>query len=113
MKGSVIMAVDEVNKVDGMGKESDQLVLLIADYLDWDAEYDHLVILQDKINAYLSFIESKQYQDTYPDEEFSQFWIDIHFKHDITQNCEYFLESIASQIEPLNIKIRAEIVEKE
>lgn len=104
------MAVDEIDKVDGMGKQSNQLVLLIVDHVEWSAEYNHLIVLQEKINAYLNFIESKQYQSTYPNEEFSQFVIDIHFKYNITPKCEQFLESIASQVEQFNIKIRTEIV---
>ena len=62
------MSVVEPNKIDAMGKskESNELSLLITDHLGWENEYDHLVILQDKINSYLSFIESKQYESTYP-----------------------------------------------
>lgn len=33
-------------------------------------EFKHLKFLQDKINSYLEFIETKQYEEIYPKEEF-------------------------------------------
>ena len=36
-------------------------------------EFDHIVILQDKLNTYLWYIESKQYADIYPDKQFDNF----------------------------------------
>lgn len=49
------MSVVESNKIDAMGKskEKKELSLLITDHLEWENEYEHLVILQDKINSYL------------------------------------------------------------
>jgi hypothetical protein len=107
------MAVDNTKVIDGMGKskEKNELILLITDHLNWDEEYEHLKILQDKINAYASYIESKQFDESYPNENFDSFLIEIHFKYDIVENCIKFLEVVANQLEILNIKIRAEIVE--
>src|SRR5260370_35975147 len=55
------MAVDDPNaiefiSVDGGGR----LVLTISDHMEWDLEKEHLFALQEKINRYLSFIESGQ-----------------------------------------------------
>ena len=35
----------------------ENVVLTITDHLEWDIENEHLLILQDKINAYLGAIE--------------------------------------------------------
>ena len=39
---------------------SDAVKLVIADHLDWDDPESHLLLLQEKINTYLEFIESGQ-----------------------------------------------------
>ena len=49
------MSVLEKNTVDAMGvhNEGKCLALLVTDHLAWDNEYEHLKILQDKINKIL------------------------------------------------------------
>ena len=45
--------------VDGIALTSDKngIILLITDHLDWNDEYQHLMILQEKINAYIFFLK--------------------------------------------------------
>ena len=104
------MSVIEKDKIDGMGKskESNELLLLITDHLDWENEHVHLIILQNKINSYLEFIESKQYVVTYPQDIFDGYVIEIHFQDGMSENCFKFLEVVANQVEELNVKIRVE-----
>ena len=47
------MAVDNASQIDAIAndKENACLVLLITDHLNWDNEFEHLKILQDKINV--------------------------------------------------------------
>lgn len=51
------MSVVDINKVDGIGisKDGNKLMLLITDHLDWTNEYEHIIHLQNKINAYINF----------------------------------------------------------
>jgi HEPN domain-containing protein len=107
------MSVMETKTIDGMGKskEANELVLMISDHLDWEYESEHLLFLQEKINAYLAFLESKQYVETYPDSEFDAYIIEIHFKHDMTESCFKFLDKVANMVEPLKIRIRVELSE--
>ena len=35
--------------------------MLLSDGMDWTNEYNHLILLQEKINHYIAYIESKQY----------------------------------------------------
>ena len=100
------MSVVDLEKVDAVGKDNNEkaLRLMIADHLDWDNEDIHLEILQDKINAYLQYIENKQYAEMYGD-EFLKFYIDIHFKEKITEKCLDFLRVVAEQLSPENIFI--------
>ena len=54
--------------------------MLLTDHLDWENEKDHLLLLQDKINAYIGFIQDKQYESIYQDCHFSNYIIDIRLK---------------------------------
>ena len=73
------MAVDNVSLIDAIAndKENACLVLLITDHLNLDNEFEHLKILQDKINAYVAFIESEQYDEIYPNADFKMAMIEI------------------------------------
>lgn len=111
------MAIDNVNIIDGMGidKERNAICLLLTDHLAWDegdnsiSEYEHLVLLQDKINSYIAYLETGQYEENYPEINFDMIIIEIHFKYEISQNCEKFLNTVQSQVAQYGIKIEAHI----
>ena len=112
------MAIDNPNTVDGMAidRERNALVLLLTDHLAWgrpDApdELEHLQLLQDKVNAYISFLESGQFKESYLGENFAMAVIEIHFKHPITENCEKFLNAVQDQVGQLGVKIEARVSE--
>jgi hypothetical protein len=104
------MSVVEKKEIDGIGKSKDgsTLVFMIADHLEWDDEFWHLNILQDKINSYLEYIETNQFSDIYPNDEFKFYHIEISFKYKITDKCKKFLETVQKQIENYNIKVIVE-----
>lgn len=111
------MAIDNINVIDGIGIDESRsaVCLLLADHLKWEqddnslSEYDHLMLLQDKINAYIAYLESKQYTQQYPNVVFEMAVIEIHFKYDISDNCEKFLNAVQDQIGQYGIKIEAHI----
>ncbi len=51
----------------------------------------------------------KQYEEQYPDTSFDMAIIEIHFKYEISQNCEKFLNAVQSQVAQYGIKIEAHI----
>lgn len=62
------MSVENRNTVDFVAIDKlGRVVLTISDHLDWSKELEHLYLLQDKIDAYLSFIESGELLQEYPD----------------------------------------------
>lgn len=103
------MSVTETNKVDSIGISADKktLALLLTDHLNWENEHEHLLLLQEKINAYITFVESKQYTSIYPDYTFEQFVIELRFKEEPTEACISFLNVVNPQIAPLNMSIHA------
>ena len=85
------MAIDNPNVIDGMAIDEDRkaICLLLTDHFAWNgndtlSEYDHLILLQEKINAYISYLDTRQYEEQYPKEEIVMAIIEIHFKYDIT-----------------------------
>lgn len=94
------MSVLDIDKVDGIGISNDgtELALLITDHIDWTNEYAHLVQLQNKVNSYVSFIENKQYEEIYPEHQFTTFRIEIHFQNKLNQNCVKFIDTVNKQL---------------
>jgi len=101
------MAVSDKDVIDGIAYDNDTLIMEIYDHLpfDGDFEFDHIEILQDKINTYLWFIDSKQYSDVYQDKEYSRFLINIHFLYQLTDNCKKFIAVSNDRLSVLNIEI--------
>ena len=111
------MSVCETNVIDIMAQSKEnsmELKLVITDHLDWEEEQQHLLMLQEKINTYLGFIEAKEYMDTYRGLTFESFLIDIRFKYIFNDSCHHFLNIVASQFElmDISIRLRAEISEE-
>jgi hypothetical protein len=63
------MTIEQENVVDiiSANKEEKYIALIIADHLEWDEKNEKLILLQSKINTYLSYIESGQIFKDYPD----------------------------------------------
>lgn len=109
------MAIDNTGVIDGIGldKEKNVVRLLLTDHLAWDgdekilSEYEHLIILQEKINSYISYLESKQYEEQFKGVAINMAIIEIHFKYDITDKCKEFLNSVQNQIGQYGILIEA------
>ncbi|MGG3891368.1 DUF6572 domain-containing protein [Metabacillus fastidiosus] len=103
------MSVLERNKIDGIGKSraGNKLVLMIADHLNWENELQHLTLLQDKMNAYISFIESGQVYSLYPDiESVDGFIFELRFKYKPTENCKRLLEVFRKNTQDLRIEVK-------
>ena len=55
------MSIIETEKIDfiGLDPQTNEVILAISDHLDWfEAPEEHLLLLQEKLNAYLRFAES-------------------------------------------------------
>ena len=102
------MSVVDNKTIDGVALTNDKngIILLIADHLDWSDEYQHLMMLQRKINVYITFLEEKQYEEIYKGEEIVYGVIEIHFLYNLTVNAEKFLQSVQNQVAELGIKIQ-------
>lgn len=77
----------------------------ITDHLDWEDEYQNLILLQEKINAYIGFCEKHQYSQIYKDVQVEYAIFEIHFKNKPTEQCMKFLEQVQKQVQKQVIEI--------
>ncbi len=75
------MSVEQTNVVDFLSTNADKVILTISDHLDWDKENKHILLLQEKINSYLAFIESGEILERYPDSKGRRPMISIKLMH--------------------------------
>ncbi len=86
------MSIDQLNKNDVISTTPDDKVMLtISDHHAWDDEGKHLLQLQDKLNAYLQFIESGQILEDYPGAKNKEFIISLAVKYIPNENALLFL----------------------
>ena len=100
------MSVEQPTVVDGIGtnKETGLVHLTISDHLVWNR--DHLVMLQDKLNAYLEFIESGQIHADYPDAKGRSVVIDLVIQHRPNEEGTAFLAKAASVVEQIGLRLK-------
>lgn len=91
------MSLDQTNVIDALGFDNDgvHVALTIADAWDWSDERSHLLKLQDKINAYLEFVESKQIYEEAPKAKGLRIRIDVVFRYEPTPAALDFLSVAA------------------
>ena len=98
------MSVDQLDKVDFISKTSEGNVeLTISDHLEWDDKNEHLLILQNKINAYLNFIESGQIFEEHPSSVNKRVEIQIVMKFLPNETANIFLNKCKTVINEQNI----------
>lgn len=88
------MSLLELDKIDWCYTENESsrlLLLTIFDDILWKNEVEHLLKLQEKINTYILYIETKQYKTKFPKNIFSKFKIQIMFKNKPEKECIDFL----------------------
>ncbi|WP_342599697.1 DUF6572 domain-containing protein [Psychrobacillus sp. FSL H8-0483] len=105
------MSIEDKDKIDAIGvNEEEKLVTLaITDHLDWENEYDHLIMLQEKINLYLSFLESGEIYESCPSAKDKKFEIKLFSKYDLTEKAEEFLNVAYAQIVEAGFNLSCEI----
>ncbi len=105
------MSVEQPKVIDfiGVDKTSGEAILTITDHLDWNNSGDHQVVLQDKINWYLAFIESGEIFESYPDSKGRSVVIRVLFKHKPDQEGRQFLAKAKQVIEAAGFSLRHEV----
>ena len=87
------MTIEQTEVVDLIGhdKENNRINLVISDHLKWDDKNEKLLLLQEKINSYLAFLESGEIYEHYPDAKYESFVIKLISKYKPNEEAEKFL----------------------
>jgi hypothetical protein len=87
------VSIEQPNVVDAIGVDRQGIVrLTISDHLQWDD--GHVVALQEKLNAYLRFVESGEVYASYPEAKGRGIAIDVVLKHRPNQSASSFLAQV-------------------
>ncbi|CYX02418.1 hypothetical protein HO757_04215 [Streptococcus suis] len=98
--------------IDSIGVVDGHLELLLADGNAWlpETEQDHLLKLQEKLNNYIHFIESKQYAEGYGD-DFIEKVINLTFQYAPSDNGLAFLVQVQKVLQPTDICLKVVVPE--
>jgi hypothetical protein len=95
------MSVEQPNVIDFISTDdnSDTVFLTISDHLDWDDDiHEHLLLLQEKINSYLKFVETGEIESEYPKAKGKKRRIRIALKFEPDEHGMRFLESVKAKL---------------
>lgn len=107
------MSIIDKETLDGIAinADGDSIRLFLSDHLDWNEEYTHLLMLQEKINSYIMFCENQQYKDIYKDLFVKYVIIEIHFLFEPTEAAVCFLDQVNRQLNEIGIFVEWKISE--
>lgn len=99
-------------ELDAIGTVDNHLELLLVDPVDWQEEIEavHLEILQEKLNNYIYFLESKQYVAQYGD-KFDKKVIHNTFQYSPSDNGLAFLAAVQKVLQPTDMSLKVELPE--
>lgn len=103
------MAIDNTKAIDliGIDNKTGVVILTISDHLDWKEADTHLILLQDKINCYLRFIESGEIYETYPMAKDKKMIISIVKKHSLSKEGEEFINRVKKIVNEIGIGLES------
>ena len=102
----------DVTSIDAMGISDNHLELLLIDENKWieSLEEEHLLKLQEKLNNYIYFLESKQYVERYGD-NFDKKVIHITFQYSPSDNGLAFLVAVQKALQDTDMSLKVELPE--
>ena len=93
----------------GVDNNTGVCTLAIIDSLDWKKEEDHLILLQEKMNTYLRFIESGEIYLVYEPANGKELEIKIYFAHVLPSSCQEFIQYISSILSESGIQLAYQV----
>lgn len=93
--------ITEFDKVDIMFTKDDEpgcLFLVISDHLDWTYPKEHLIILQEKLNKYVTFILNDGYKQNMSETEYKRFTIIVCLKYEPEKIFKRFIKDYQKRL---------------
>jgi hypothetical protein len=107
------MSIEQIDKIDFISTTSEGKVeLTISDHLEWDFEKNHLLVLQNKINAYLDFVKSGQILEDYPSAQNKEITISVVMKYAPEEDALIFLNHCEKFMKKQGLEFKWEVVEE-
>ena len=90
------MNIELTNQIDAIGisAESGDVILSVIDGADWSGK--HLLLLQEKLNTYLRFVESGEVYFAYPSALGKRIEIHVYWRVAPPREAEQFLSRVTS-----------------
>ena len=110
------MSIKQTNVVDfiGIDNTTGDVVLTISDHLMWpESDNEHFLLLQEKLNTYLSFIESGELLETYPNAEGRAVLIEVVCKYPLGEKAKLFFENAAAVIQAADYTLKFSLLQKQ
>ena len=108
------MSVENLKVIDFASIDKNgNAVLTISDHLKWDDDNEHLLTLQNKINAYLSAIETTDFYDDYPNAKGRNIVISIVTKYEPNDNARLFLDATKKILQSAGYGFKFSVLEDE
>jgi hypothetical protein len=94
------MSVEQTDVVDVVSQaKNGDCILSISDHLEWGDDGSHLLVLQEKLNRYLSFIEGGELVERFPKYKGVPVTIRIYLKYWPNAVGDKFLQMARNAIE--------------
>jgi hypothetical protein len=94
------MSIENLEIIDVVSTDNNgNVILTISDHSEWDSKNEHLLILQDKINTYLSAIESGDLYEKYPKAKYKNISIRVITLYDPNHDGREFLDKTKVMLE--------------
>ena len=89
------MSVENSKVIDVVNIDlNGDVIFTISDHLEWKDDNEHILLLQEKINAYLSAIESEDLYKQYPDAKGRHAIISVVAKYTPNEDGEIFIQRV-------------------
>src|SRR5688572_12728277 len=108
------MSILESNKIDMIGIPTlhpESVLLGISDHLSWNPaeEREHLLLLQEKINQYLAFIESGEMIVSFPAAAGKSPVVRLITKHALSKAAQEFIDAASNVMTNVSMALEVEV----
>jgi hypothetical protein len=104
------MSVDQPDVVDMVSiSQAGEVALTVSDHLDWSNSIEHQTILQNKLNAYLAFVESGELIQQYPEARGRNVVLNVVFKHRPDRDGLVFMKRATRVIQSAGFRLQYEL----
>ncbi|EJZ56414.1 hypothetical protein I1A_000722 [Pseudomonas fluorescens R124] len=113
------MSITETKVVDIIAVpewEPENVILVITDHLEWGdkaQQGEHLLLLQEKINSYIAFIESGELLESYPPSKDKHPIIRVNGLYELPEQAEVFIDRVTEVLKGAGIGFEFVLKENE